>query len=80
MIISNNPLARYKNSDPMLQWDMISKSTGLSTQTLLSVASKDENKIGGVSIATSERLRRTLGIDLGTYYKINNTDEKASGK
>ena len=77
-IVKDNPLAIYKNSDPMLEWSKISESTGISIQTLISISYKDSIKIGKINLANSEKIKRVLGIDLGKYYK--NTDEKASGK
>lgn len=78
MIIKDNPLARFKDSDKMLEWKMISSQCKIPVQTLISIASRDSKTIGGISLAISETIKRLLGIDLGNYYK--NTDEKASGK
>lgn len=78
MLIKENPLTRYKAADEMLQWEMVSKQTGISVQTLISVASKDAEKIGGITMATFIKLRDTLGVDLSKYYK--NTTDKAVGK
>ncbi len=69
MINNKNPLSIYKNSDLMLRWEMISEQTGIKIQTLLSIASKDEDSIGKINLSTSEILKRKLGIDLGKFYK-----------
>lgn len=66
----NNPLARYKLQDPMLQWEMISNQTGIKVQTLLSIASKNEVDVGKITLANAEILKRKLGIDMGSYYKL----------
>ena len=64
----NNPLARYKLQDPMLEWSMISNQTGISIQTLISIASKNEVEIGKITLANAETLKRKLGVDMGSYY------------
>lgn len=67
----NNPLARYKLQDPMLQWEMISKQSGISVQTLISIASKNEVEIGKITLANAEILKRKLGVDMGMFYKCD---------
>ena len=64
----NNPLARYKLQDPMLEWSMISNQTGISIQTLISIASKNEVEIGKITLANAETLKRKLGVDMGMFY------------
>lgn len=64
----NNPLARYKLQDPMLEWSMISQQSGISVQTLISIASKNENDVGKITLANAETLKRKLGVDMGSYY------------
>lgn len=67
----NNPLARYKLQDPMLTWEMLETSTGIKVQTLISISQKNEESIGNVNLSNVEKLKRKLGIDLGTYYKCD---------
>lgn len=64
----NNPLARYKLQDPMLEWSMIEKQTGIKVQTLLSIASKNEVDVGKITLANAEILKRKLGVDMGMFY------------
>jgi hypothetical protein len=66
----NNPLKRFKNNDAMLEWSNISESTNIKIQTLISIASKDSKKIGNISLINSERLKRTIGVDMGKYLEI----------
>ena len=64
----NNPLSRYKLQDPMLEWSMISKQSGISVQTLISIASKNEVDVGKITLANAEILKRKLGVDMGMFY------------
>lgn len=68
-MVESNPLKIFKASDPMLEWSNISASTGIKTQTLISIASKDNKQIGNISLANAERLKRTIGVDMGKYYQ-----------
>ena len=66
-----NPLRKFKEFEVDSDWETISKTTGIPVQTLISVASKDEQKIGGISLSTAEKLRRTIGVNLASYYNSN---------
>lgn len=64
-----NPLREFKEKNIDMDWLSISKKSGLSIQTLMSILKKDENTIGGVTIATYVKILNNLDIDLSKYYK-----------
>lgn len=63
-----NPLSKYKEDNPHIKWKELSEETGIPVQTFMSLLKKDKQSIGGVTIATADKIKKAIGVDLINYY------------
>jgi hypothetical protein len=68
-----NPIIKWRQENPEISWDSMSRMTGISKGALLLLRHMGKESVGDIRLRTILRLKNTIGIDLIEYANSKNT-------